>query len=249
MSFPRHPDSSNNQREAMDFIIETTQYNATPAASASSSGSMSDAALPHPWHQYRHPNGDIYFYNPEMQLLTPDDIRDPDTLEYIIDARDDHLQCLAEDPNTHLLPADYELVISDVTENAAVVRMYSRTATAAYEWMEDRGLFVKSREHFWSHVAEYPSHHAQLPPNTEVEFVQALNNAKTAILSGAVFPFSEDQIDQIIARYQYLTDLRSQGRSSTASLAWLIGAVMPLDAVDRQVDAQNLQAVMNGLHF
>lgn len=38
------------------------------------------------------------------------------------------------------------------------------------------GLRVKGKEHFWSFVAEFPSHHQELPPNTEVEFVQALNN-------------------------------------------------------------------------
>jgi len=38
------------------------------------------------------------------------------------------------------------------------------------------GLTVKGKEHFWSFVAEFPSHHQELPPNTEGEFVQALNN-------------------------------------------------------------------------
>jgi hypothetical protein len=70
-----------------------------------------------------------------------------------------------------------------------------------------------------------------------------------AIASGALFPFSERQIDQIIARYQHLTAFRSQGRNITPSLAWLVGAVMPLDAVGRRVDDQNLEALMNGFHL
>lgn len=40
--------------------------------------------------------------------------------------------------------------------------------------------------------------------------------------------------------------LRLQGRDTTPSLGWLIGAVMPLDAVG---NVHNLEAVMNGLHF
>ena len=102
--------------------------------------------------------------------------------------------------------------------------------------------------------------------------------------NGMVFAFTESQIDQIIARYEYLTgvffffvpffpfffrfvlfflplslslgiimtrvifflDLRSQGRNMTASLGWLIGAVMPLDAVG---NVHNLETVMNGCHI
>ena len=177
-----------------------------------------------------------------------------------MDAREDHLQCLADDPNLHILPSDYELVVSDVSETAAVLRMYSRSAGAAYDWREERGVCVcvrgdffflkteviscvvfpglamKSKEHFWSYVAEYPSHHSQLPFNTETEFIEAIRKgerdiclspattaevfflfllplemeknekkAKVDIQSGVVFAFSEHQIDQIIARYQYLT--------------------------------------------
>ncbi|KAJ3512036.1 hypothetical protein NLJ89_g3751 [Agrocybe chaxingu] len=228
----------------MDFI-ETAQYNA-PASSVAA-GSSSQASLPPPWRQYQHPNGDIYFHHREHRLITPDNIYDPEILEYILEAREDHLQCLAGDPGSSRLPSDYELVISDVSDTAATIRMYSRSATEAYTWTEENGLVTKSREHFWSHVAEYPSHHPQLPPNTEAEFARALENAKQAIADGAVFPFTERQIDQIIARYQNLTALRSQGRSTTPSLAWLIGAVMPLDAVGRRVDDDNLQAMINGI--
>jgi hypothetical protein len=41
-------------------------------------------------------------------------------------------------------------------------------------------------------------------------------------------------------------DHRSQGRNTTPSLGWLIGAVMPLDAVG---NVRNLDAVINGFHF
>jgi len=228
----------------MDFI-ETTQYNAPSGSLTPESGEPS-ANIPDSWRQYEHPNGDIYYYNSQLRLITPDNIRNPEILEYIMDARDDHLQCLAGDPNLDILPSDYELVVSDVSETAAVLRMYSRMAGAAYDWTEDRGLVMKSKEHFWSHVAEYPTHHSHLPPDTEREFVESISNAKADIQGGVVFAFSERQIDQIIARYQYLTALRSQGRNTTPSLGWLMGAVMPLSAVG---NVRNLEAVMNGLHY
>ena len=101
---------------------------------------VTSASIPYPWRQYEHPNGDIYYYNPQLRLITPEDIPDPVILEYIMDARDDHLQCLEGDPYCDDLPSDYELVVSDVSETAAVLRMYSRRAGAAYDWTEDRGL-------------------------------------------------------------------------------------------------------------
>jgi len=110
--------------------------------------SYSQAPLPHPWRRCRHPNGDIYFYNPQLRLITPDNICDPEILEYLTDARDDHLQCLDGDPNLHLLHEDYELVISDVSDTEAVIRMYSRTAGAAYTWTEERGSFPFHFSHF-----------------------------------------------------------------------------------------------------
>ena len=94
------------------------------------------------WCQYEHPNGDIYYYNPQLRLITPEDIRNSDILEYIIlDTQEDHLQCLDGDPNRHLFPPDYDLLmVSDVSETAAVLRMYSRMAGEAYGWTEERGL-------------------------------------------------------------------------------------------------------------
>ena len=52
-----------------------------------------------------------------------------------MDAREDHLQCLDGDPKRHLFPPDYELlvVVSDVSETAALLGMYSRTAGEAYD--------------------------------------------------------------------------------------------------------------------
>ncbi|PPQ92771.1 hypothetical protein CVT25_003880 [Psilocybe cyanescens] len=233
-------------QETMDFL-ETAQYNRLPSPSSPNYEYSSQAPLPRPWRQYRHPNGDVYFYNHQLRTITPDNVRDSEILEYVLEAREDHIQCLAGDPNLHRLPRDYELVISEVSDTTAVIRMYSRMAGAAYIWTEDAGLIVKSRENFWSYVAEFPSHHDDLPPNTENEFAQALQDAKLAIGNGAVFPFSERQIDQIIIRYQYLTALRSQGRNISPSLAWLVGAVMPLDAVGRLVDNQNLDYLMTSV--
>ena len=159
MSFPSR--ESNPQNSAMDFI-ETAQYNAPPPGrsrydalvhpplSSLTNNHNSQAPIPHPWRQYRHPIGDIYYYNPQLRLITPDNIRNPQVLEYVLDAREDHLQCLAGDPNLHRLPSDYELIISDVSESTAVIRMYSRAAGQAYTWTEGQGerqwIYFESRQ-------------------------------------------------------------------------------------------------------
>ena len=89
------------------------------------------------------------------------------------------------DPKHHLFPPDYELlVVSDVSETAAVLRMYSRMAGEGYDFLfigfliptDFQGLIIKTKEHFWSHVqvVEYLTHHFNLrPPNMEREFVDS----------------------------------------------------------------------------
>jgi hypothetical protein len=95
--------------------------------------------VPHPWQQHEHPNGDIYYHNPLLRLITPEDIRDPAMLECVLDARDDHIQCLQDDSSLDKLPDDWELTLTDVTDSAAVIGMHSRKLGLSYEWTEDTG--------------------------------------------------------------------------------------------------------------
>lgn len=59
-----------------------------------------------------------------------------------MDAREDHLQCIEDDPNISQLPSDWEMTVADVSDSAAVIRMYSREAKAAYLWNEERGEII-----------------------------------------------------------------------------------------------------------
>ncbi|KAG6845544.1 hypothetical protein H0H87_007788 [Tephrocybe sp. NHM501043] len=133
------------------------------------------------WEQFKHPNGDIYYYHRSLRLITPENIRDPDMLRFVLEAREDHLQCLHR--SVAQLPNDWELVLSDVTDSTAVIGMFSRHVGIEYEWTEEHGLRTKpSPEYFWSHVAEYPSHHLELPPNTEAAFQEALASGTHALI-------------------------------------------------------------------
>lgn len=231
-----YPDSESSMK-----FIETTRYQRFPT-----SGASRNKPIPPSWEQFQHPNGDIYYYNQRLRLITPEDIRDPAMLEFVLEAREDHLQCLDDQfSSIKKIADDWELTLSDVTDSVAVIGMYSRALGVAYDWTEKKGLEIKtSPEYFWSHVAEYPSHHDELPPGAEAAFAAALRNAKMALADGAIFPFSAAQIDQMMERYQHLKALQAQGRNVVPALGWLIGVVMPLDALEKTCSDAALDNLM-----
>ncbi|TFK29034.1 hypothetical protein FA15DRAFT_753086 [Coprinopsis marcescibilis] len=230
------PYSSYNTPDSRLPFIETVQYHTQLDSSS--------IPIPDGWQQYVHPNGDVYYRNGQLRLITPDDIRRPEILQYVLDARDDHLEVISEDPNSENLPDDIEMTISDVSDSAAIIGMFSRRAMRAYQWNERAGkLVVGHQQHFWTHVAEYPSHQRRLPPNAEQEFVSAVQHAKIRLRSGEIFPFTEHQIDQIIALYE-----RHKSRNNIPGLGWLIGVVMPLDSVGSRFNGE-LEAMMGDLHL
>lgn len=95
--------------------------------------------MPAGWSRYVHPNGDVYYRNHQLRLTTPDDIRRPETRQYVLDAREDHLEVISNDPDYTRLPPDWEIAISDVSESTAIIGMYSRQDGQAYEWKERDG--------------------------------------------------------------------------------------------------------------
>ncbi|KJA14290.1 hypothetical protein HYPSUDRAFT_208837 [Hypholoma sublateritium FD-334 SS-4] len=219
------------------------QYN--PPAGGNTITNSNRAPLARGWRQHQHPNGDIYFHNDSLCLTTSDNVRDAATLHYILDARADHIACLADDPHAHRLPRDIELVVSEVTRHTAVIRMYSRSAHTAYRYADRTGLRVAPPEEFWTHIAEFPSHHRALPPGAEAAFVAAVQRAQTAVNAGAQYCFSERTIGQIVERYRELVLLREQGRDVVAPLAWLVGVVMPLEPVGREAGGVNIDHILH----
>ena len=95
------------------------------------------------WEQCKHPNDDVYYYHPGLRLITPEDIRDPVMLQFVLDARLDHLQCLQGDDSLSKLPDDWELTLTDVTDAAAVIGMFSRDLGVAYDWNERKGTIFE----------------------------------------------------------------------------------------------------------
>ncbi|PFH48987.1 hypothetical protein AMATHDRAFT_148627, partial [Amanita thiersii Skay4041] len=177
-----------------------------------------------------HPNGDIYFYNRERRLITPDDITDREKLQLVVESWEDHMYNIEDDPLKEQLGEDWELFLSDVTDTTVIIEMISRTNKTAFKWSEDRGLERwQGKEHFWSLLAEYPSHHCELPPGVEHEFIRTIYTRKAIQTTGAVFPLTFEQIDHALTRYHQLKDLQTRGVDVIPTLTWLMGAVMPLN--------------------
>ncbi|KAJ2930405.1 hypothetical protein H1R20_g6677, partial [Candolleomyces eurysporus] len=115
-------------------FIETVQY-----TRRQDPADIARLPIPANWSRYVHPNGDVYYRNHQLRLTTSDDIRRPLTLQYVLEARQDHIDTISDDPNYTRLPPDWEITISDVSESTAVIGMYSRHAGQAYEWREREG--------------------------------------------------------------------------------------------------------------
>ncbi|KAF8338457.1 hypothetical protein F5887DRAFT_514281 [Amanita rubescens] len=224
----------------LDFI-DTTRYQRPfeGVAYVCKSGEAYIEAPPD-WEVHRHPNGDIYFYNRDLRLITPDDITDSEKLALIMESWDEHMRNMEYDPIGRTLGDDWELMLSDVTETSVVIEVISRNAGRAYKWSDDRGLQLREdKAHYWSHLAEYPSHHLELPPGVEAEFVKKIYSAKTAVKKGCRCPLTAEQIDQVIARYQEYHTTQMQGQNVIPMLTWLMGVVMPLEYIDTNQETNN----------
>lgn len=90
--------------------------------------------VPDGWTLCRHPNGDIYFYNADLQVITPEDIRDPDMLEQITNARDENVASLEEHPIWRTLPDDLVQIIFGPTDEEVGIAMFSESARTSYTW-------------------------------------------------------------------------------------------------------------------
>lgn len=95
---------------------------------------------PPDWEVHRHPNRDIYFYNRELRLITPDDITDNDKLALVMESWDEHMQNMKYDPMGQTLADDWELILSNVTEESVIIEVISRNAGQAYRWSDERGV-------------------------------------------------------------------------------------------------------------
>ncbi|KAF8635364.1 hypothetical protein AX17_003933 [Amanita inopinata Kibby_2008] len=252
---------NNDGQNILDFI-QTGRYQGFEDEVCATANSSSDIVVPPSWNLCRHPNGDIYFHNPDLCLVTPDDITDPDKLTLVVESWEDHMLNMEYDPVGKQLGDDWELILSDATESSVMIEMISRSTGIAYRWCDEAGLRPwQGREHFWSILAAYPSHRLELPPGVESEFIHTLSSAKAAIKNGVVFPLSAEQINGVISQYEQLKGvfdffssdgmdrfdgsriaLQAEGRNVMPMLTWLMGSVMPLESTNCSTAAEGRRA-------
>ncbi|EKM79802.1 hypothetical protein AGABI1DRAFT_113084 [Agaricus bisporus var. burnettii JB137-S8] len=227
--------------ESLDFIATTNYY---------LYDNNTRAEVPESWQWFLHPNLDVYYFNLGMRLLSTDDIRDPNIRALIINIRNEYYEELADDRDFKRLPIDWVMTITDcnLENRTAVVGIHSRTAGRSYEWTEN-GLVDKPKEQFWTFIAEYPAHDKSIPPALENQFVHALTNAQEKTKEGRIFPLDGSQIETVARQYNYLKAGQSSGKqNAVACIAWLMGAVMPLDelpngSTDGRISNERIRAL------
>ncbi|KAK2459952.1 hypothetical protein APHAL10511_008037 [Amanita phalloides] len=206
----------------LDFIQITRYQRPFEGVAYVSKDGGTYIVAPPQWEVHRHPNGDVYFYNPVLRLITPDDVTDYEKLALVEEWRDEHVQNMMYDPIGRKLGNDCELILSDVTGSSVMIEVISRNSGRAYKWSDEAGLQLwEDKAHYWSLLAEYPSHHEGLPPGVEDEFVKRVFAVKAAVEGGQSCPLTCQQIDQVIARYK-------EYKNSIPMLTWLIGIILPL---------------------
>lgn len=200
------------------------------------------AEVPESWQSYLHPNLDVYYFNLGMRLLTTDDIRKPEIRAFLLAFRNDCFEDLGDDPRFQRLPNDWVMTITDcnLTDGTAVVNIHLRSLAQSFKWTQ-QGLIACPKEQFWAHIAEYPAHDRSIPPRLEDEFVRALAYAEQKTREGRVFPLDGSQIEKVQRQYNYLRAGRSNGNiKAVACIAWLMGAVMPLDELQHGRDSARI---------
>jgi len=125
---------------------------------------------------------------------------------------------------------DWELILSDATKSSVLIEMICRNTGKAYKWNDSRGIeLFDDKAHYWSILAEYPTHHPKIPPGLEDEFVRTVRAARDAVDKGYHCALSREQIDKVLDRYKELKDLQAAGQNAIPALMWLMGVIMPLD--------------------
>lgn len=73
-------------------------------------------------------------------MITPDSIREPQTLQYVLEAHEHQLQGLEDDPTAQNLPEDLEMIVMEANYETARIQLLSRGRGMAFVWTEERGM-------------------------------------------------------------------------------------------------------------
>ncbi|KAF9477840.1 hypothetical protein BDN70DRAFT_933886 [Pholiota conissans] len=236
-------------------LFDPTWFSYIQSSTTAPSDVACQANLPPERHQYKHPfSKKPYFRNRKLRIITPLDIRDAQTLCSIENAYNEFSVSLRRNPGSLHIPQDMEIVVSgkpeeiekmEKTEETMAISTYSRRASAAYKYSNEEGLTLGEKKEFWHFLAEYPSHVAELPPNTESQFYHAVKTGEfycaQSTINRTMYPYTERQIDKVVAQYEELKVSLEKGVNVMPSLCYLIGNAMPrLEPLKREDGGLNI---------
>ncbi|CAL1699911.1 unnamed protein product [Somion occarium] len=199
--------------------------------------------LPDGWKKYVHFHGSIYFYNPDLRLLTTGDITKETIREEIESVRDDMVALDSEDGYWNSLGLS----------NADVVSLYfNEEEPISGEWVIfNKGEQIDTGEKcaermvlsatFWRRVEEFPMHLDYIIPFGPAAFKSALAcAANEAILdeTPTLFPFTDAQIERLMEMYECLHHAARTNSSAIPVFNWFLGRTLDTIEGRRQVHAR-----------
>ncbi|KAJ7486970.1 hypothetical protein FB451DRAFT_1228430 [Mycena latifolia] len=195
---------------------------------------IQDPQFPDDWDKFVHPNGSIYFYNPDLRLLTTDNVSNSLALRRLLKVHTDHRIWLNNLIQSHRALEDAEMLLFHRDDPAKsfcppsiTVASWRRGRAYDYATNADQSRAVlKSKSDFWSYVAQYPMHRTHLPPVMESNFLSALAfgaNERIMDEKATTFPFEDTQILRLTQIY---FDLKASNVPLVPALAYHIATVM-----------------------
>ncbi|KAH8092501.1 hypothetical protein BXZ70DRAFT_951160 [Cristinia sonorae] len=189
------------------------------------------------WTRYTHINGDVYFYNPTLRIITNSDVESDDEerveVEGVLeDMFDDDVFASAYADG--LIPEDWEMVvrrcgIPGEEEDGWDVYCVSRQNNT-FIYTTDAEIEVeKNTLRYWTHIEDYPMHLSQLPPSSSSAFLSAMAyGANEMIMENrqSKFPYTDKQIARLTEIYDDLSKTAEKNPAMIPVLAWHIARTL-----------------------
>ncbi|KZW04292.1 hypothetical protein EXIGLDRAFT_716272 [Exidia glandulosa HHB12029] len=179
--------------------------------------------LPDGWTLYSHPSGWVYFVHIEHNIVTDDDIRDPDTLASLT-AQLDSLPVIPPACEVHMHAKS--LLRTYVNHDRALGGWELEAVDGSRVDTMDASSLLRLRRMYWAFLQQHPCH-VPLPPGAEDDLVDALTTFRTENLMFdhlSPSPFLDSELDSLfnVLKTHQSTSSRHQSPAKTAFVAWLL---------------------------
>lgn len=170
-----------------------------------------------------HPSGWIYFVNSTLNVVTDDDIRDPNVLS-ALSGQMDALPALPPGCEVHLHTKAFLTIF--VNHERALSGYSPEVVHGPHADNMDPESLLRLRRLYWSFLQQHPCH-MPLPPCAEDELLEALTNFRTENIMFdqlSPSPFSDSELDsllELLSTYRGI-GARAQSPVKTTFVAWVL---------------------------